>query len=121
MGFYLDRLEKKLYKLNDITVIKNAEKDVEYGNIKLIDVRENIDDENIININTVSKDGKYNFRTSVSVNLKTGAILDDMCNCIYSGYYYSNGKQCKHIIASIILYIKEARRAEEDERIQYEN
>ena len=121
MGFYLDRLEKKLYKLNDITVIKNAEKDVEYGNIKLIDVRENIDDENIININTVSKDGKYNFRTSVSVNLKTGAILDDMCNCIYSGYYYTNGKQCKHVIASIILYIKEARRAEEEERIQYEN
>ena len=118
MGFYIDNLEKKLYKSNNITVMKNAEKDIEEGNTQIISINEKFDDENIINIDTISKDKGYSFRTSVSINLKTGVILNSMCDCIY---YYNHEKTCKHVIAAVLLYINEARRLEEQEKINYEN
>lgn len=122
MGFYLDKLEKNLYKYTNITTMKNAERDVADGKITITDIGQNIDDENLIYIRSAYEDKKDFFGTQVNIDIKRGTIIESMCNCMYR-YYHNDGaaERCKHVIATVLEYIKEGRIAEEEERKAYEN
>ncbi len=122
MGFYLDSLEKKINKQVNITILKNAEMDIKDGKIKILNIRNDDYDENVVKIQALCNGDKYDYMCRVTINIKTGSIIESNCGCSFTyKYKHSLNKSCKHIIAAVLAYIEEIRKEEEEERIQYEN
>lgn len=118
MSFFLDRLEHNLYKTADITTIKNAEIELNNNNISIINIRTDTEDEGIIHIYSRADGERYFNHTHIGIDAEKGKIKFCKCNCRYG---YTTDKMCKHTAATILMYINESRKAEEEAKILYEN
>ena len=118
MLFNLDRLEHNLYKLSNIKVIRNAEIELNNNNVSILSIREDDCEENLIHIFAKCEGERPTKRIHIAIDTKESQIVFYNCSC--KDMYHSE-EMCKHIVATILLYISETRKAEEEKEILCDN